>query len=218
MDFWFNFSTVIGVKNNFLPQEKNQMVIDKCYELQNLMPLSTHNGWLSQEDSPYNTLKTYNLIFDPSLDFLFDAVNKEVNNFAEYHSDNGKYSCMNAWINIYKGGNFQEPHVHHFPCMYSAVFFPKVPLNSGKIVFGSPFVPVVNESDVFNEENPLNWANRWILPEENSLVVFKSSLSHFVLPGHNEDDRISIPFNYILDPEYYYKKYKFVKKENKDIF
>lgn len=47
-----------------------------------------------------------------------------------------------------------------------------------------------------NPNHPLNVDNYPWIPEDNSLLIFKSNLRHYVLHGTNKEDRISIALNF----------------------
>jgi uncharacterized protein (TIGR02466 family) len=189
------FPTAIGIKKNLLKEEQIEKILKKTYDVQQKNK-SSDNLWLSGKKSPYNTIKNFNIIEHEDFYPLVSSVDNEIKNFAEFHNDYCKYFSNHAWINIYNEENFQEPHSHSYPNMYSAVFYLKTPKDSGKIVFQSPFSQYINES-FLNNNNFVNDTYRYFTPEKNMLIVFKSFLNHYVLPGENKEERISIAFNYL---------------------
>lgn len=196
LDIGLFFPTAIGVQKDLLNKSEISTMIDKTEVIKNNVATSS-NLWLSGKDSPYNTIDKYDILEDEDFKPLVDAVNLSVKEFAEYHSDHCEYTPANSWVNIYQKNNLQEPHNHSYPCMYSAVYYLKAPKNSGKIVFLSPFTQYVNEQRLIDNGNFLNDTYRYFVPVDNMLVIFKSHLIHYVLPGDNDEERISIPFNYV---------------------
>ena len=205
LDIKLFFPTAVGIEKDILSDEQNKKVIERCYEL-NQINGKSENTWLSGNDSPENSFSLGNLIQDSQLSFMKEKVYDAVHNFSLAHSDHSKYYCGSSWFNIYKSGNFQESHVHSYPCMYSAVYFPLAPQGSGKLVFEPPHEIYIND-DGITEDNFLNQKLAVITPEPKMIVVFKSNLRHFVLPGTNDSDRISIAFNFMVDPRFYFEKY-----------
>lgn len=195
MEIGLYFPTAIGIKKNLLKNEDLEKILKKTYNIQKKIK-SSDNSWLSKERSPYNTIKNFNIVKHHEFFSLTSNVNNEIKNFAKFHNDNCEYFSNHAWINIYNKENFQEPHYHSYPYMYSAIFYLKAPENSGKVVFQSPFYQYVNES-FLDDNNFINDTYRYFMPEENMLIVFKSFLNHYVLPGQNNEERISIAFNYL---------------------
>jgi uncharacterized protein (TIGR02466 family) len=199
------FPTTVGIDKDIFSEEENKKVSDRCYEINEELNQNT-GTWLSGKDSPQNSFLQGNLIKDNKLEFMSKKIYESVHNFALAHSDHSEYSCASSWFNIYKKGNFQESHAHSYPCMYSAVYFPSAPEGSGKLVFEPPHEIYINDDGV-TEDNFLNQKMAIITPEAGMVVVFRSNLRHFVLPGSNDSDRISIAFNFILDPKFYFEKY-----------
>jgi uncharacterized protein (TIGR02466 family) len=206
------FPTTVGIDKNVFSEKENNLVANRCYEINKTIDFK-FNTWLSGEKSPENSCLQGNFIEDEGLDFMSKKIYESVHNFALAHSDNAQYFCSSSWFNIYKRDNFQESHTHAYPCMYSVVYFPLAPPNSGKLVFEPPHEIYINDDGV-TEDNFLNQKMAVITPEPGMVVVFKSNLRHFVLPGTNDSDRISIAFNFILDPQFYFDKYSKNRRKN----
>lgn len=195
------FPTVVGVCFDFLSDEQNQHVIERCYDISKGISLS-HDSWLSMDKSPSNSFRSYALQKDPEFDLFFNQMNSFVQEFAKINDDNSLYKCSHSWFNIYNKDQYQEPHFHK-SCVYSVVYYAKVPENSGKIVFMNP-----KADEIVPGCDRLATSDSWqYSPKSNTAIIFRSNLSHFVLHGQNEDDRISIASNYILDPKEYNKNF-----------
>lgn len=203
------FPTVVGRWHGVFSDEENNIIVDRCYDVYNNIPMS-NVSWLSSSDSPYNTVKTYNIVSDPKMNFFISKIDECVHEYAAtVYNDPDRYVCGNAWMNLYKEGNYQEPHIHS-NFTYSVIYFPLAPQNSGQLVFQSPVPNQISSENITstNVANSINWIYN---PNPNMLLVFKSNLSHFVLPVHNSDDRISIALNYALNEEDYSYRYINVK-------
>jgi uncharacterized protein (TIGR02466 family) len=209
------FPTVIGVEHDLLESNDLKKVIDQCYDIKNKTQKS-ENSWLSDRLSPYNTMQTHNIAYDNSFSFLNQTVSEKIHEYAAIQGDMGRYSCPLAWFNVYSSENFQESHNHSFPMAYSAVYYPLAPEGSGPIVIEPPSDPYINETTMDTKSNAdLLWtgSTHWkYTPRSNMLIIFRSNLKHYVLPGTNSSDRISFAFNYVIDPVDYltmFSNYKF---------
>lgn len=197
------FPTVVGIEHNFLSESENNYIADKCYSLGNKISLQ-HDRWGSGEKSPLNSFDSYVLHKDNEFNLLFDKMNELVNIYAKANEDYEQYICSSSWFNIYNNESYQEPHYHRM-CTYSVVYFSKVPKNSGEIVFINPV-----HSEAVEGSSSLAATDFWkYAPQENTAIIFRSSISHFVLHGKNNEDRISIAANYSLSPSSYEKAIQF---------
>jgi len=192
LEIGYFFPTAIGVCNDLLSFDELEKLQQVCKSLQKTVPNSV-NGWLSGAQSPFNTMNTYNIINDTNFNNLNLTVNSKVAEFALHHSDNGNYLCENAWLNIYDENQYQEPHDHSAPCVYSAVFYVNASDKAGLFVVQSPFNHVRVERNHTNS-NILTETKRWWKPQSNMLIIFKSTLNHYTTPNHGS--RTSIAFNY----------------------
>tara|TARA_B100000287_G_C20526720_1_gene739154 strand:+ start:56 stop:661 length:606 start_codon:yes stop_codon:yes gene_type:complete len=106
-----------------------------------------------------------------------------------------------AWININSKGNYNEFHTHPH-CHLAAVFWIKLPKDSGNIDFQNPqhFLSA-GEMDAYLDDfkNSTNcWQNYHIVPTEGTIVLFPAHLTHGVNPNKSRQDRISFAFNIFL--------------------
>ena len=104
------------------------------------------------------------------------------------------YSILNMWININRKNNYNLLHDHP-GSIFSGTFYVKCFDNSGNLFFCSSrekgwCLPKLDE-----KFTPYNSKTYEVVPEENNLVIFLSSLSHYVGPNLSDDDRISLSFN-----------------------
>jgi len=131
-----------------------------------------------------------------SLKFLGEKLLTHINRYtSEYLKyTNNKFIINTSWFTHSKPGNYADYHMHT-NCMLSAVWYLKVPENSGNIVFDPHndvrFTPVPTEYNIYN-------ATSWtITPKKGTLVIFDSRLYHKITTNNSNDERISLACNII---------------------
>ena len=114
----------------------------------------------------------------------------------------GEVILSNAWFNINRKDGLNLPHTHP-GSMYSGVIWLKASEGSGEFVINESDDRMMLQSESFYgrfqdpKQIPPHWNIEWFFPpKEGDILVFPSFLSHQVLPNNNEDDRISLSFNF----------------------
>lgn len=146
-----------------------------------------------------------NIKFDIIIDKDYSEIEKLLNLSLETASKsiNRALFIDNAWININRSSDYNSVHSHP-NCILSSVFYLNIPKNSqegeGNIVFHR------NRShNDFGLDSAFNnpgiddkyWSSRYLIsPEDGDIIVFPSSLEHFVKPHYSDEDRISIAMNF----------------------
>ena len=179
------------VKNNSF---ENLDLVDHCQELSKKVE-SGGKHWINK--GIYNTSNTYNICRDNKFSQLNDWINKEVDVFVKEIGFSGfdKSKTM-GWFNIYNKKDSQEWHNHNFS-LVSAIYYLKVDKNSAKTWFRNPSPENPNIPE-FDPNNPYTWSTYFVEPENNSLVIFKSSLDHCVEPQQDDVTRITLAYNFDL--------------------
>ena len=196
LDVGYFFPTAIGVCVNLVSQDELINLQKSSSNIFASSDNSDNNNWLSGSQSPFNTMATHNIATDSDFDCLRVAVDAKVKEFALHHADTGSYVSDHAWLNVYQAGQYQEPHTHSAPYIYSAVFFITASNESGLFVAQAPYVHAQIESNHAGS-NVLTDTKRWYQPQSNMLIIFKSTVSHYTTPNRNDKDtRISVAFNY----------------------
>jgi len=176
-----------------LPQfkEKHLEYYSKAIELKETC-VSVSN-WRSDT---YNTLNAYDLRDDALFKDLISDITKEVIFFSkQFGVVSEDIDCTAAWINISEPGNYQEYHLHtnnHF----SAVYYLKVPLKSGDIVFRSAACQTDMYPLPIKTIEMANYKTFTVSPEESELLIFRSNLMHMVEKNKSDDTRVSIALNF----------------------
>lgn len=177
--------------NNLLSNDELMQYVDITREIKN----KTKKGGENWQSSVYNTLGTYNLIYDKRFDSLINLVTQHVKTFNAIMGSDYNYECNYAWTNSYGKNDWQEWH-NHAGSTYSAVFFLKSSEGASNIFFQDPaepydMLPIKN----IKEYNSFNAHDGWIPSTENTLIIFRSYLKHMV-PINGCDERITVAFNF----------------------
>lgn len=183
------FVSFIGIVDN----NKNEQIKDnlKNYCFNKLKFRETSN-WVSKIDT---TFVNYNLIKDKKFSILNRWIFDQIDQFCKKLNYKNNLICNEAWINIYRKGDFQEKH-HHLPNSLSAVYILESnPNTCAKTYFFSPF-NFLNSP----EAKEFNFANSeyiYYVPVPGRLFIFNSALEHCVEKQETDDERISIAYNFI---------------------
>lgn len=163
-----------------------------CYSLRRDDPegrkLSNRGGWQSQE-----------LVLGDYIPELVTHIMRNAErSIDDYGYQPGKTKLFfgNSWVNINRGGNTNQVHLHHGSFL-SGVFYVKTTPASGKIFFYRNFDQAYIISSFAKIENytPLSSGVVWYPPKDGRLIMFPSNLLHAVDESEDEEDRISIAFN-----------------------
>lgn len=168
-------------------------ILKFCYDSYHNDPegrvLSNVGGWQSKE------------FFPPveGLKELTDIIGTKVREYADLYSISKPLNIGNIWININRNGNLNALHDHPNSIL-AAVYYVKVPQDSGHIQFVTP-VETYNQfvqPSYISEYNNLNSSTYNFYPQERQLVLFPSWLRHSVYPNETDTDRISIAMNWMM--------------------
>ena len=184
------FPTAVYLEHNVLNSKELKETTKLCEDIYKKTP--TKKVWVSDV---YNTLLTHNIIMDKKFKKIIDKITYHVNIFNGQFLSNYYYKPKSGWITIYKkASDYQESHIH-VDNTYSAVLFLKSNDSSSSLFFEKTLEdmkPAKNRKT----SNDLTFNNYHIRPTAGTLVVFKSSLRHFVPPSKKDNKRISLAVNY----------------------
>lgn len=114
------------------------------------------------------------------LDTQYQFIFSEITDFVLGLFDN-KYTASNVWVNICPPGSYVKPHNHYYdeyPNAVAGVYYIRKPKDSGNLI-------------IENEEIEI---------EENDLVFFKDTKTHWTQPNCSKENRIVVSFN--LNPKH----------------
>ena len=129
----------------------------------------------------------------PTLKFLHDRIMGEFYRLNDEHLKyENKFVMNTSWYTHSKPCQ-SAPFHNHSNCMFSGVFYVKVPENSGDIEFdshsGNTFQPRSSEPNIFNSRSIK------IKPSKGKLLFFDSNIYHEIKRNESDQVRVSIAFN-----------------------
>jgi uncharacterized protein (TIGR02466 family) len=194
--FTMNFETIF---TNFIAYEQIQLdndsieqyCHDKRKENDKGRVLSNVGGWQSgdqftKDADHVEMVKLIDIINDK---FQMLGSNLEFNN-------PDRITIDNFWININKKTNANKLHDHP-KSIIVAVYYVKVPDNSGNIILRTPVVSYDKyiKPENIGRYNTFNSSTYTYTPKVGDLVIFPAWLQHRVEPNQTNEERISIAFN-----------------------
>lgn len=198
MEIHKTFPTLIGYKEDALSEEENDRLLTLVYDLKKSMPSNGKQDWLSGDNSPYTSIHLHNIIKDQNFSFFTQKISNHVHHYSKCIGDKSEYVCSDGWVNVYAKNNYQEPHVHTYN-MYSAVYYAKAPVGSGDLVFMNP------SNFIFTNGADNECPTKIYTPKPRLLIIFRSTLMHYVLHNSTNENRVSVALNYSLSKELYAK-------------
>jgi uncharacterized protein (TIGR02466 family) len=164
-------------------------------------------SWIYEYQKTHESVQRSNVGgWQSQSDFHLDSTFKEFKDYILFHAltasemYNLNLKLDNMWINVNQKGNYNLSHCHP-ASLLSGVMWIKTPDNCGNLVFESPngfsqYVLTENiDSEISNQYN--YFSNFYFTPVEGRMVIFPSSLQHWVDANKSMDDRISIAFNLV---------------------
>jgi uncharacterized protein (TIGR02466 family) len=137
---------------------------------------------------------------DKDMSDLISNVTDKINEVSLAIGIPDKVYVGNYWVNINYRNSSNQQH-SHAGSLLSAVFYVKVPENSGDIFFRNPNVNLqtayLNHWHLLEKikNTTVTLGEIRIRPKENMLIIFPSWLEHFVESNNSDEERISIAFN-----------------------
>lgn len=118
---------------------------------------------------------------------------------AEIDLVRSKVFISSTWVNYNGKNSFIAPHAHND--VFSGVFYLSAPEGSGKLCIQNP---AINHSwggkRLIANKNEFTADTLKVEPIEGQVYMWPSYIQHYVEPGENEEDRISISFTIHLEP------------------
>ena len=176
---------------------KKQSLIDYAYNLRD----NAERGRTASNRGGFQSLVFKVKGGDVLQDLLIDVIS----NIPSFKS--GVDVRCHTWVNINPPNALNVKHCHP-NCDIAGVLWIKIPKNSGKLMFVSPYnYMCYNEmmcySRKFRDDHAYHFDYSYE-PVEGGLMLFPAHLEHKVLENKSDEDRISVSFNLNLinrDPE-----------------
>ena len=187
------FPTIIGTDVNSLHNSIQDKVVSRFYDLKKNVDSGGEN-WLS--DDTYNTIGKHDVFSDNEFSDINNFVVNRVKNYCEQlqiEKNFLDYRPIDSWFNIYKKGDYQEYH-YHSNSILSVVYFLKVGKNPANIYFKNPYIdllPIKYDNYTIDTYERIHYE-----PQPGMILIFKSHLEHSVKKQIDDEDRISIAYNF----------------------
>ena len=127
---------------------------------------------------------------------LWEQIEQKLNIYHNMMKLKGHVQITDWWFNINYKGSSNNVHQHPLS-IHSGVYYIKTPPKCGDLCFSHP-----NESAIWGwpshlikENNSMNSSRMSINPVKNTLHIFPSWATHYVLPNLSDEMRISLSFN-----------------------
>jgi len=172
-------------------EEKHKKIKELLLSEKNEKPFGSWG--LCQVDS---TFFTKEVLVNSNINSYDEILNEELithmNNINSYI----KFVVQNCWHNIYKKGDFQEPHHHINPDSTSLACIYCISESDAKLYFTNQnclLQKMSNMNSVFKNENYKE--NYYPDLKEGTILIFPSYLYHGVSPQKTDSERITIACN-----------------------
>lgn len=188
------FPTLVQISEVEGAEALNLDLEHDIYEVMKTTPNSLPEAWSC---NLYTTISSgLDLLRYESFRRLGKVIGIETLNYARslhYDVDRFPPRITDCWVNVYKGGDAQEAHVHQNNVL-SGIYYVKTPEHCGELLFHSTLADVMLDPPK-TLINDLNTEVAAITPVAGQMLLFRSSLRHSVKPNKSTEDRISIAFN-----------------------
>jgi uncharacterized protein (TIGR02466 family) len=125
-------------------------------------------------------------------------------------SDRQEFHITNSWIMRHSEGDWAQPHIHT-NSLLSGILYLQVFEESGAIRFHNDFgifpTSLDIEYDRFNVLNSKTWG---VMPKDNMILIFPSSIHHSVAPNDTQETRYSLAFNCFVRGKFGTNEYELV--------
>ena len=181
-----------SISHSFCPfhNEIKDDLINYCFKKQETIPngVKTFNN----NGKVYTTLNTYDILLDKKFERLNIWVKEQVKEYVKQTHMAVNLSLEgDAFFNIYKKYDYQEVH-EHAKSIVSCIYFLKSNEKSSKVFFKSRMFDTVEyENNLFAPTG-----NIFFRPDAGKLLVFRGNVQHFVEQHLDDEERISLAYNF----------------------
>jgi len=117
----------------------------------------------------------------------------------EIDSDTHTVDIVCSWLNVHPQFARAPRHTHRNSC-YSGVFYIKTFDGCGELIFERSDHQIL--CPTYAHQNVYNSSSWTITPKNGTMVMFPSSVMHYVQPNEIIDERVSVAFNVIVRGEF----------------
>jgi|21_taG_2_1085346.scaffolds.fasta_scaffold08372_3 uncharacterized protein (TIGR02466 family) len=186
------FPTTFYYKENILSNLDKSDIVNYCLDIKQ----KTKKGGSEWLVNTFNSLGTLDIIKDKNFNNLNKEILKHVNIYNETLGSDHKYEKLsNGWFNIYNKNDYQEFH-NHAGYTFSVIYYAQVENNiedRSATIFKHPYEDMRPLKGVVRL-NHLSYQTVKMRPENNSLLIFRSYLQHYV-EKNNKNTRITLAYN-----------------------
>jgi len=180
-----------NISHSFCPfhDEIKEQLVNHCLSISKTIKKSDNifqnNGQL------YTTYGTHDILIDEKFERLNNWIKNEVKKYVDTlkMKVNLQYEG-NAFFNIYKKHDYQETH-DHAGSIISCIYFLKSNEKSSRVFFKSRMYDNIEH----DSSNPPT-GNVWFESQPGKLLIFRSYVQHFVEQHLDEEERISLAYNF----------------------
>jgi uncharacterized protein (TIGR02466 family) len=149
----------------------------------------------------YTSYSSVNQLYQisPTFDELRIKIDLHVKKFIqslEMDFQNRTFSMTDCWVNIMPAGVAHHSHIHPLSFI-SGTYYVATPKNAGAISFEDPRLTQMMKAPP--KKLSCRAENKQFIsytPEAGKLILFESWLRHEVPASNNQEERISVSFNY----------------------
>jgi uncharacterized protein (TIGR02466 family) len=109
-----------------------------------------------------------------------------------------KILVTDCWANVNYPGSYNRQHIHA-NSMLSGVYYPRVPDNSGPLVFTDPRAQAYIITLPVTAKTSFTSKHIRRTPQEGEFILFPSWMEHGVETNESDRERVSVAFNVFFD-------------------
>ena len=186
------FPTTFYYKENILSESDKLNLITYILKIKE----KTNKGGSEWLVDTFNSLGTLNIIKNKKFNLINKEVIKHINMFNQILGSNHIYKNLSeGWFNVYDKNDYQEFH-NHAGFTFSAIYYLKVEEDINQrpaTIFKHPYEDMRPLKGTVHL-NHLSYQKAIMRPENNSLLIFRSYLQHYVEKNKNST-RITLAYN-----------------------
>jgi uncharacterized protein (TIGR02466 family) len=160
---------------------------------------SNRSGWHSREDFFARVEAGCQLLRA----HVIDAARQSISRLAEKFDFEANQLQGQGWFNVNPRGGFNRPHGHP-GFTISGTYWVRVPPASSASSESGAFEfldPRINGNSLIIEGAPTFQRSVMIQPKAGWLIVFPSYMEHWVYPNQQDEERVSMAFNFRVVPK-----------------